>query len=580
MKTSLSSIPQFYRNARRWTEIASVMSKYGLAKWMDRFNIDFISDRLKSADGEKLNSLPQACRVRLAFTELGSTFIKFGQLLGTRPDLIGTEMAEELSKLQSDAPADPFESVRATVEAEQGKTIEELFHSFDPEPFASASIGQAHHATIRTDDYPAYDSLSNKTGLIDVVVKIRHDGISRVLEADLDILSGLAQLAEKIEDFRNYQPISVVRDLSRTMRRELNFEREHRNLLQFRDMFDGDVRVRIPEPISPLCSSEMLTMECIDGRPLKEFGRDAKMGNRSHQVAKQGANLYLKMIFTHGFFHADPHPGNFLIMKDDTIGLLDFGMVGRVSEHLRESIESMLVAIVNRDVTLLTSLVKRVGSSPKNLDESALSNDLADFVGQYSTQAVGMFDMSGALNDFVDIVQRYRISLPSEASLLIKVLVTLEGTGRILNPNFSLMEIMQPFHRMMVIKRLSPMRQMRKMQRLYIGMEQLAEVLPQRLTTILEQIQTGRFDINIEHRSLGPSVNRLVMGMITSATFLGSALMLSFKVPPILFPGAVNLGFGVQNLSLIGLVGVVVSMMMGVRLVWAIRKSGNLDQVE
>jgi ubiquinone biosynthesis protein len=579
MKTSIRSIPQLYRNAKRWTEIASVLSKYGLANWMDRFNIDFISDRLKTADGEKLKTLTHSCRVRLALTELGSSFIKFGQLLGTRPDLIGTEMADELSKLQSQAPADDFETVRAIIEGEQGKTIEQLFHSFDPEPFASASIGQAHHATINADDYEPFESLAKSgSNLIEVVVKIRHEGIDRVLEADLDILSGVAQLAERLDDFQNYQPASVVRDLSQTMRRELDFEREHRNLLQFRDLLQSDPSVKIPQPISPLCSSKMLTMERINGRPLKEFGRDATMGGRCDLVAKQGAELYLKMIFTHGFFHADPHPGNILIMEDDTIGLLDFGMVGRVSEHLRESIESMLVAIVNRDVTLLTSLVKRVGSCPKNLNESAMSNDLADFVGQYSSQAVGDFDMSGALNDFVDIVQRYGISLPSEASLLIKVLVTLEGTGRILNPNFSLMEIMRPFHRMMLIKRLSPMRQMRKMQRFYIGLEQLADVLPQRLTTILEQIQTGHFDVNIEHRRLGPSVNRLVMGMITSALFLGSALMLSFKVPPVLFPG--EGWFGVQDLSLLGLLGVAASMMMGFRLVWAIRKSGNLDQVD
>lgn len=579
MKTSISSIPQLYRNAMRWTEIASVMSKYGLANWMDRFNIDFISERLKTADGEKLKSLTQPCRVRLALTELGSTFIKFGQLLSTRPDLIGTEMAEELSKLQSHAPADPFDAVRESIESEQGKPIEELFHSFDPQPFASASIGQAHRATVKAEDYPHFAHLADPdTGLIDVVVKVRHIGIAKVLEADLDILSGLAQLAQRLEDFKNYQPVSVVRDLSQTMRRELDFEREHRNMLQFRELLADEVGVKIPQPISPLCSPKMLTMERIIGRPLQDFGRDATMGGRCDQVAKKGANLYLKMIFTYGFYHADPHPGNILIMEDDTIALLDFGMVGRVSEHLRESIESMLIAVVNRDVTLLTTLVKRVGNCPKNLNESAMSNDLADFVGQYSSQAVGNFDVSGALNDFVDLVQRYQVSLPSEASLLIKVLVTLEGTGRILNPNFSLLEIMKPFHKNMMLKRFSPMRQLRKLQRLYLGMEQLVEVLPLRLTTILEQIQTGRFDVNIEHRRLGPPVNRLVLGMITSALFLGSSLMLSFKVSPTLFPG--SSWFGLQDLSVLGLAGVIASMMMGFRLVWAIRKSGNLDQVD
>ncbi len=583
MKPSISSVPQLYRNAMRWTEIASVLSKYGLANWMSRFNIDFISERLKSPDGEKLNSLTHPNRVRLAMTELGSTFIKFGQMLSTRPDLIGTEMATELSRLQSHAPADEFEKVKATIEAEQNRSLEDLFHEFDPIPLASASIGQAHRATIKVSDHPAYAHLAgDNKDLIEVIVKVQHHGIARILEADLDILAGLAQLAERLEDFKNYQPATVVRDLRQTMRRELDFAREQRNLIQFRTLFEGDTRIRIPQPITSLCSEKMLTMEFMDGKSLKQFTQETAQETapapRGDAIARRGAELYLKMIFNHGFFHADPHPGNIMIMNEDTIGLVDFGMVGRVSEHLRESIESMLVAIVNQDVTLLTSLIKRVGKCPFDLNEARLSNDIADFVGQYSTQAMGQFDMSGALNDFTDIVQRYHILLPSEASLLIKVLVTLEGTGRLLNPNFSLMEIMKPFHRMMLMKRLSPMRQMRKMQRFYIGVEQLAEAIPSKLTSILEQIQSGRFDVHLEHRRLGPSVNRLVLGLLTSALFLGSSLMLSFNVPPVLLADGGWLG--TKDLSLVGFLGLVVSLMLGFRLVWAIRKSGNLDEAE
>jgi ubiquinone biosynthesis protein len=184
--------------------------------------------------------------------------------------------------------------------------------------------------------------------------------------------------------------------------------------------------------------------------------------------------------------------------------------------------------------------------------------------------------MSGALRDFVEIVRRFRISLPSETSLLIKTLVTLEGSARHLDPDFSLMEVMKPYQRLLMMKRLSPGRQLKKAQRFYLQLEQLAENLPSRLSSILEQVQTGRFDIHLDHRRLGPTVNRLVLGLMTSALFLGSALMLSYKVAPLMFPDPGI--WGVRDLSMLGLMGAAVSMIMGLRLFWAIRTSGNLDQ--
>ncbi len=555
MKRSITSVPQIYRNVRRWTEIVSVLSKYGLADWLSRFNFDFVTDLLKAPRGEIQSQLTQSARIRLALTELGPTFIKFGQLLSTRPDLIGNELANELSKLQANAPADPFETVRKIIEEEQGCPLEDVFEEFDPVPIASASIGQVHRARLRTAPRKGRSSeVSQQNGqptsgsdaqlLFDeanlesteVVVKVRHEGIERLVETDLDILAGLAQLAERMEDFRNYQPVSTVLEVSKTLRRELDFVREQRNLTQFRVLFRNDRTVVIPQPIDGLCTSRMITMQRIQGTGLPEARINPPAEMEPAEIARRGANLYLKMIFNHGFYHADPHPGNILVTKDGAIGLLDFGMVGRISERLREDIEAMLVAIVNQDVLMLTTLIKRVGKCPLDLNESALSNDVADFVGQYSTQVVSHFDMSGALNDFISLVRRYQIKLPSEASLLIKVLVSLEGTGRLLNPDFSLMEIMQPFQRMLILKRLSPTRQARKMRRFYMEVEQLVDALPQRISNILEQVQTGRFDVHLDHRRLGPTANRLVAGLMTSALFLGSALMLSFKVPPLLFP--------------------------------------------
>ena len=578
IKRSLPSIPQLYRNVRRWTDILAILSKYGLADWLSRLNIEFFKDRLKAPDGAALARLTQAERVRLAMSGLGPTFIKIGQLLSTRPDLVGVELANELTKLQADVPADTFEQIRATVEGEQGKPLDEIFMRFDEVPLASASIGQVHAAQL--------------PGGREVVVKIRHSGIERVVETDLDILGGLAQLAERVDEFRPYQPKSLVAEMSRTMLRELDFRLELRQQTQFANKFSDSLDVVIPETYPELCSERMITMQRMDGFKLgdvasrngngKGNGEDAS-GTFNIEVdrpelARRGANLYLEMIFDHGLYHADPHPGNIMVMPDNRIGLIDFGMVGRISEHLREDIESMLMAMVNRDVFLLVTMVKRIGTCPLDLDETALGNDIADFTGHFATQSMSNFDMSGALNEFVSIVRRYQIALPGEAAMLIKVLIQLEGTGRLLDPQFSLMEIMKPFHRKLLLRRLSPARHMRKVRRLMMQAEQLAESLPSAIGNILEQIQRGKFDVHLDHRRLGPSINRLVLGMMTSALFLGSSWLLSNKVAPLLFKDREWLG--ITDLSMLGVFGMLASVFLGLRLFLAIRRSGNLDQGE
>ena len=284
------------------------------------------------------------------------------------------------------------------------------------------------------------------------------------------------------------------------------------------------------------------------------------------------------MIFTHGYYHADPHPGNIALLPGNVIGLMDFGMVGRIQERLREDIEEMLMAIVQNDVAMLTSLIKRVGTVPQDLDESSLAGDVADFVGIYSTQSLDRFDLAGALNDMTEMIRRYRIGLPAQAAMLIKVLITLEGTTRMLDPQFSLMEVMRPFHRRMLLHRFSPARQWRRFRRLRLEVEQLIEILPRRLIDILEQVQAGRFDVHLDHRGLGPSVNRLVLGMLASALFLGSSLLLSQEVPPVLFPQATL--FGLHRLSVFGLTGCFVAVLLGLRLLRAIGKSGHLDHRE
>ena len=552
----ITSIPQIYRNVNRWGEILSTLSKYGLADWVSRFDVSFAKGFLKNRNGEVLARHTRETRIRLAIEELGPTFIKLGQILSTRPDLVGIALADELRALQASVPADPPGAVRETIESELGQTIEETFAEFDEMPLASASIGQVHLARLLSGE--------------EVVVKVQHQDIEERIRVDLDILSGLAQLAEKIPELVNYRPRSTVAEFQRALRRELDFGREERNLAQFTRDFEGDVTIHIPRCYSELSTSRVLTMERIEGTKLSEARRLAAAHLDLEEVARRGAKIYLEMIFRNGFYHADPHPGNLVLLENNVIGLLDFGMVGRLDDSLREDIEEMLMAIMGQDSERLTSIIIRIGAVPPGLDEVALGAEVADFVAHYANQPIESFDLSGALTEMIEMIRRYHIMLPSPMAMLLKVLIMLEGTARLLSPSFSLMEVMEPYQRRMMTRRLSPARQMKKMRRIYYELEQLAELMPRRLREILQQVQSGKFDVHLDHRGLEPSVNRLVLGMLASALFLGSSLMISRSV------GLVHIfGYG---FSVPGVLGCALALALGLRLLRAISKSGHLDR--
>ena len=240
------------------------------------------------------------------------------------------------------------------------------------------------------------------------------------------------------------------------------------------------------------------------------------------------------MIFDHGFYHADPHPGNLMVMEGCRIGLLDFGMVGRIDERLHEDVSEMLVALSNLDAEHMTAMILRLGKTPADLDRSALSLDVADFLSYYASQSLDKFDLSGALNEMMEQIRRYHIMLPARIAMLLKALITLEGTARLVSPKFNLVEMIRPYRRKLLWRRFSPRRRLRKLHRLYSELEHLVDILPQGIADILEQMQSGRFDIHLDHRGLEPSVNRLVLGMLASALFVGSSLLLSRGVPPLI----------------------------------------------
>ncbi len=548
----ITSIPQIYRNVNRWREILSILSKYGLAGWIGRLDISFAKGLLKNRAGEALAHHPRETRIRMALEELGPTFIKLGQILSTRPDVIGMELADELKQLQSNVPADLPETVHKTIADELHGSVDTLFAAFDDCAMASASIGQVHHARLLSGE--------------DVVVKIMHSNIERRVCVDLDIMFGIAQLAERIPELARYRPQRLAAEFQRMLRRELDFGRELRNLKQFaRNMADNE-GVVIPRPYEELSTRRVLTMQYIDGVKFSQLGSDGHQAFDLSAAARRGAEVFLEMIFQHGFYHADPHPGNLLLLSDGSIALLDCGMVGRLDESLREDIEEMLLAIVGHDAEQLSSIIVRVGAVPQNLDEAHLTADLSDFVAYFAHQNVQNFDLGGALYEMIEIIRRYNIMLPSPIGMLLKVLIMLEGTSRRLSPNFSLMELMEPYQQRMLKRRMSPSRHLKKIRRITYEMEQLAELLPRRLREILYQVQTGRFDVHLDHRGLEPSVNRLVLGMLASALFLGSSILVSLNVWPI------------RGMSVPGVLGYAASLFLTLRVLRAISKSGHLDR--
>jgi len=517
----LGAIERLERNARRVGEIVGVLAKYGLADSLRGIPVARVQSWFQSVEGQPISQLNLEERVRLALTELGTTFIKLGQMLSTRPDLAGGEMARELSRLQAGTVPDAPEQVRALVEAELGKRPEVLFVVFEEKAFASASIAQVHRARLMSGE--------------DVAVKIQKAGIERKIEADLSILGALAELAEKHSvQLKPYEPVALVRQFRRSILRELDFTRERRNLEEFARNFAHDLAVKFPRPWSMYSSRRVLTMDWLEGIPGSEVDRLLASGEDLNSFALHGATMYLDMIFRDSFYHADPHPGNLMLLPGGAVGVLDCGMASRLDEHLRNEIEGLLFSVVQQDAETLTEAVWSLSVTPPVCSKDQLRVDLADFVAEYASQSIGELELSSALNSLVDIIHRHRIVLPPGVAGLLRTLVLLEGTAQLLSPEFSLAEVIQPYYRKVMARRFSPHSLAVRLTRTIRDWDRFLQALPRELNETLKRIRSGQFHLRIDHRHLDPIVNRLVLGILTASLFLGSSLLWSMKAPPLL----------------------------------------------
>lgn len=548
----IKEIRQAYHHLHRYQEILGVLVKYGLAEWVNRLHLDFAQAILARRVNPEIAKLPLEVKVRMALTELGPTFIKLGQILSVRPDLVGVAQSDELTLLQDQVPPDPIESVRRVVESELKQPIQDLFQYFDEIPLASASISQVHRALLKSGE--------------EVVVKVQRENIQEKIQIDLEILSDLADLVEKyIEESRPYRPRATVDEFRRTLLRELDFQREARYLELFAQDFADDPTIHIPGVFPEYTTSRVLTMEYLSGVKLSDKEALEKMGIDLSQLALRGVDIFLRMIFTKGLYHADPHPGNILVLEGGVIGLIDFGMIGRLDDELREDVEDLLMAVATGNGSRLVSVIAKIGSPPPHLNKAALQADVLDFITYYGNLPLNRINLGQALREMTEVIRRHQILLPASLAMLLKTLIVMEGTGRLLNPQFDLLTVIRPYQQRMLSRYISPRRQFQKMQRLYWDLERVVQAVPPGMVEVIQKLRTGEFDLNLNHRGLERLVNRLVFGVITAALFLGSALMMSFQVPPL-----------VWGISVLGWIAYILSLLFGIRLLWAIHVSGRL----
>lgn len=549
---ALKALPQVRRNASRFTEIVSVAMKYGLADWLGGASPGFVRDRLVSSRGERLTEVSRPERVRAAFLELGPTFVKLGQMLSTRPDLVGPDLATTLEGLQGNTPADAPEVVRATVEQELGRPLEECFATFNLEPLGSASIGQVHLATLSDGTH--------------VAVKVQHAGIKETIRNDMELLRVLAAAAEEAdEELTLYQPVRIAQDFERTLLRELDYTRERVNIETFRQNFEGDETVRFTRTWPELSSGRVLTMGFLRGASVRDQDALTAAGFDVRKLARQGANVWLKMVLRDGFFHADPHPGNLLVLEDGRIGVLDCGMVGFLDESTQDQFADLLMAFVARDSAEIARQCLRIGRAPPNLDREAFRADLNEFCQTHLAGDLSGIDFSAAVAEAVDVIRRHRIMLPSNFASLLRMLALLEGTSRLLDTDFQLLELLAPYRNKLILRRMAPKAVLKRLLSTTRDWERLARALPNDVMELMDRMRTSSLDINLRHRDLDVVTNRVTWGILTSAVFLGSSILLSSRVPPLLW-----------DTSVFGLIGSIGAGALAVRLFWAIWRGGGL----
>ncbi|HWX97108.1 MAG TPA: AarF/UbiB family protein [Solirubrobacteraceae bacterium] len=452
-----------------------------------------------------------ARELRLALEELGPTFIKLGQLLSTRADLLAPDYRRELSKLQDAAPPAPADAIRETVESELAGAGTAAFAEFDPQPLAAGSVGEAHAGVL-------HDGTR-------VVVKVRRPGVVELIERDLEIIANLAARASRRSAAAAaFDVIGLSQEFAGELRGQLDYVREACNAERFAANFAGEGTVRIPRVFWELTSSRVITLERLEGMKITDLGALEAAGVDRQELARNAALTVGKMVFVDGFFHGDPHPGNFFIDADGRLGIIDFGIVGSLDEGLRAKLRRILLALDRRDPDRLAAALIAVERPGERVDRGALRDDLAPLIDAYVGQAVGELDVGGVIRSLLDVIRRHRLRIPRDLSLLLRTVLLEEGIVAQLDRDFRLVEVLGPYARRHLLSGVSVPALLHRLQDAGVDLFELLDDLPDHLRRALEVLDDGGFDVHLRASELEPLMaraerlgNRIALSVLAAA---------------------------------------------------------------
>ena len=526
------------RTLSRFDEILKVFRKYDFDKFLGQTTRNKISPFRSDADNKELLKEDFPERLRLMLQELGTTFIKFGQLLASRPDLVGERISEELSQLHDDNPPVGYEDIKEMIETELGGNIEDLFAEFSKTALATASIAQVHEAKLPTGER--------------VAVKVQKPNVAEIVETDLNIMKFIANESDRFNtSLKHLNLPAVLHEFDKSIHKEMDFDNELMNIRHLNDNFIYNDKIIVPTTYPDYSTEKVLTMEYVDGIKLSEViaGNDPKYNKIL--IADRIVRSYFQQLFLDGFFHADPHPGNIFVTEDNAICYIDFGMMGSLDEDFRQDLAELMIYFSDRNIDGLINQLIRMDILNEKTDINILKSDLNDLFAKYYGVELSRFN--GIIEDLLFLMQKFDVRLPNEFVLMARGLSMVENTGLRLDPDIDVVALLKPFARKLMVQRYNPLKMASNAKNSFFAFEHVLRALPSLISKTIYKVEEGEVTVNIEVKHISEIANQLSLAIIIAALLIGSSLVMLIDVGPRFY-----------EMPVLGFVGFTISLALGV----------------